>query len=56
MPLRDALILHEVLEDHAEDLEDALGLYCKATSRGAVGQVRDKRDRHAETGRGVRVL
>ncbi|CAM9775990.1 unnamed protein product [Ectocarpus sp. 6 AP-2014] len=36
IPLRDALLLHEVLEDHAQDLEDALGMYSKASSGGAV--------------------
>ncbi|CAM9861793.1 unnamed protein product [Scytosiphon promiscuus] len=36
IPLKDALLLHEVLEDHAEDLEDALGMYSKASSGGAV--------------------
>lgn len=42
IPLRDALLLHEVLEEHAQDLEDALGLYSKASSGGAVGMVSDK--------------
>lgn len=37
MPLRDALLLHEILEDHAQDLEDALALYCKASPGAAVG-------------------
>lgn len=41
MPLRDALLLHEILEDHAQDLEDALALYCKASPGAAVGPVRD---------------
>ncbi|CAM9506888.1 unnamed protein product [Ectocarpus sp. 4 AP-2014] len=36
IPLRDALLLHEVLEDHAQDLEDALGMYSKASFGGAV--------------------
>ena len=40
VPLRDALLLHEVLEDHAQDLEDALGMYSKASSGGAVEPVR----------------
>lgn len=40
IPLKDALLLHEVLEDHAQDLEDALGMYSKASSGGAVEPVR----------------
>lgn len=43
IPLRDALLLHEVLEDHAQDLKDALGMYSKASSGGAVTAVRKGR-------------
>ncbi|CAN0377944.1 unnamed protein product, partial [Discosporangium mesarthrocarpum] len=38
IPLKDALLLHEVFDEHARELAGALSLYCQAAAGGVVRQ------------------